>query len=531
MTADLKALHAPPHPALTSVQLHSRLSKTIAALYVLTQLAVSLGVGFALFQNWTLRLESVQSNLVRNANMGNFLMESALTSATKSLKNTQTSFQQALQTGTISQRLASQMLYTSDASFRRYNKTETFGLLFYVDKSGMLYAQSNGVSETTIDVSDRLYFSQLRNRPQVQVAVGPLVVARNTGQWVFHISVPFYDPSGEFHGVLVQQILVNDIAAKLKAFVDTAQFEQMVTQYDGIDPSFFFPPPGYSEAPDSKFLVAWSRRKKLEVPNNGLFIWDGQTFGLAGKLLLGIATSPTYALTTFVSFPVSRLHHDFWVGNLVLLLYWVFGVFFVTAIFYYVYKLSRKLAKAQLESLHDALTTLSNRRALDETLPHLLRESVRSQAPISVLFVDIDHFRYFNENYGHESGDIALTMVAHALRACARRPLDFVCRWGGEEFVLVLPQTNRLAAQAMADRVLVAIRAIELQSINGSHPKLTVSVGHVTAIMATNGPQEDLVDDADKAMLQAKSRGRNQRAEYVPVGYSDASRPADRFTV
>jgi diguanylate cyclase (GGDEF)-like protein len=131
-----------------------------------------------------------------------------------------------------------------------------------------------------------------------------------------------------------------------------------------------------------------------------------------------------------------------------------------------------------------------------------------------VLFIDIDHFRYFNDHYGHESGDIALQAVAQALASSVKRPLDFVCRWGGEEFVVVLPKTNRHAATKVADNILDSVRQIELECTNGDRPRLTVSIGHVTSTLEVTAVEEDLVDEADKAMLQAKGQGRNQRVEY-----------------
>jgi hypothetical protein len=213
MSADLQARNAPPPRASTSIELHTRLRKTISVVYLLTQVAILSGLGFALFQNWTLRLENVQSNLVRNANIGNFLVESALTSAIKALDNTKPLLEKALKADRLSQALAGQILYASDANFRRSNKTETFGLLLYLDKNGKLYAQSNGMSETAVDLSDRQYFSQLREDPRLQVAHGPLVLSRATGQWVFHVAVPLRNAYGVLDGVLVQEILANDIAA------------------------------------------------------------------------------------------------------------------------------------------------------------------------------------------------------------------------------------------------------------------------------------------------------------------------------
>ena len=511
MTADLKHVngHGEPLTAVTS-EFSSKLTRTIAGLYIFTLVTVSLGTWLALYQNWTVRLEDANSRLVRSANMGNFLVETALTSAAKSLDSTQASFSQAIQTGELTPQLASRLLNTSYAKFKTFNKTDSFGLLFFVDRHGKLYAQTGNEADTKIDFSDRLYFYKLRDNPDTPLTVGPLVLARTTGQWVFHMSVPVYGKDAKFAGVLVQQILEHDIAEKLTQYANTSHFEHMMSHFEDHDPCFVYPPPNKS----------YAQAKDLLFPLAHTICYTAVSDARSNHLLMGFAKSPNYELKTYATFPLSKLKEEFWEGNKYLILYAVIGILFSTAIFYYLLSLSRKLATVQVQSLHDALTRLHNRRALDDALPTLLRNAMRTQEPISVLFIDIDHFRYFNENYGHESGDIALQAVAQALASCARRPLDFVCRWGGEEFAVVLPETDRHAAMKIADNILNAVRQIELQCTNGDQPRLTVSVGHVTAtISPTDITQRDLVDEADKAMLQAKSQGRNQRVEYAFIPY------------
>lgn len=505
MSADLKQLNKLQDRDVPLTQFSSKLSRTIAALYVFTFVTVSIGTGFALYQNWAVRLEQAQSRLVRTAHVGNFLVETALTSAAKSLDSTQLLFSEVLQMGSMDKDLASQLLSASYAKFRVYNQTDGFGLMFFVDHQGRLVAQSEGQADTAIDMSDRQYFHLLRDHPRLQRTVGPLVFARTTGQWVFHMSVPVYGKNGEFSGVLVQQILENDIADKLVQYADNQHFEHMVTHIEGREPSFVYPPPGTSQTPTSAFLWALAHQRTGQ----------GQKGESTEHLLTGFAKSQAYDLGTYTTFPVSQLRYEFWVGNQYLILYAVIGILFSTAIFYYLFNLSKRLSFAQRASSHDPLTRLHNRRALDERLPQLLRASQRAQTPISVLFIDIDHFRFFNENYGHESGDVALKAVAQTIQSCARRPLDFVCRWGGEEFVVVLPETNRQAAIKVADNILNAVRAIELESIQGDRPRLTVSIGLVTHTILAESAQEDLVDQADKAMLEAKIQGRDRRVESV----------------
>ena len=525
MAADLQDLHAQPATVPISAQLYSRLSKVIALLYAVTLLVTAVGVTYALYQNWVVRVEAAKTDLSRSASMGNFLVETALISAANTLDEAQALFAEQLQAGPLTRKLAYQLLRASQTNFQNFNKSNAFGLLYFVDRDGTLYEQSSGAVTQSLDLSDRTYFYALRDHPEAQRTVGPLVVSRTTGNWVFHMSVPLYGQDGQFVGVLVQQIIENDIAAKLRQYADTRNFEQLVTHYDGFAPSFVYPPPGASGTPNTKFLQALRHQKPDETKAKAAVKWDDALAAFFIPVLEGSAVSPTYALATYASVSVATIRHDFWADNTYLLVFVALSLLFVTSIYKYLFNLSRRLAQAQDASLHDELTALYNRRALDETLPRLLRESMRSQTPVSLLFIDIDHFRHFNENYGHESGDMALTIVAKTLLCCARRPLDFVCRWGGEEFVLVLPKTSRNAALGIAEKILHAMRAVELQSTDGRQPKLTVSVGHVTATMSRDCAQEDLVDYADKAMLMAKSRGRNQSVEYLPQEHACAPAP------
>lgn len=505
MTADLKPIRNPLHITSETHTFQSKLTKTVAGLYVFTLLIIVLGIGFALYKNWTIRVDQATTHLVRSANMTNFLVETALTNAVKSLDNTEILFSKALKEGKLNGPLAHEILKTSNAKFRSYSQSDVYGLIFFVDRNGKLLAQSDGQADTSIDFSDRLYFYQLRDNPHLKTTIGPLVFARTTGQWVFHMSVAVYDKEGAFAGVLVQQILEREISRKLVRYADASQFQHLMTHFDGIDPSFVYPSPGTEQAPSKELLFALAREKTASLSKNVLL----------DEYIVGFAKSQTFDLRTYATFRRDRLQKEFLEGNKYLILAALIGILFSTGIFYYLFALSKKLSAAQVASLHDPLTRLHNRRALDEVLPSLLRDAIRSQKPISVLFIDIDHFRYFNDNYGHESGDVALQVVAQTLSACARRPLDFVCRWGGEEFVVVLPHTSTHAAMRVADNILNAVREIGLQCSNGEQPKLTVSIGHVTSLPSTKLLQEDLIDQADKAMLQAKSQGRNRRVAYA----------------
>lgn len=301
MTADLKLVRSSLQITSESRTLDNKLTKTVAALYVLTLLIVTLGTGFALHQNWTFRVEQATTNLVRSANMANFLIETALTNAAKSLDNTEALFSKALQEQKLSGPLAHEILKSSDAKVRSYRESYVYGLLFFVDRNGKLLAQSEGQADTKIDFSDRLYFYQLRDNAHLKRTIGPLVFARTTKQWVFHMSVPVYDKEGTFVGVLVQQILENEIAKKLVRYADPSHFEHMMTHFDGVEPSFVYPPPVKEQALSKDFLFSSAHKLTDSFYKNKLL----------DAYIMEFASSQTFDLKTYATFPLARLQKEF----------------------------------------------------------------------------------------------------------------------------------------------------------------------------------------------------------------------------
>lgn len=158
----------------------------------------------------------------------------------------------------------------------------------------------------------------------------------------------------------------------------------------------------------------------------------------------------------------------------------------------------------------DALTGLKNRRTFDEMLSKEFSRSSRHHHPLSVLMVDVDFFKSFNDTYGHQAGDDALRAVARALKEVARRPADIVARYGGEEFAVVLPDTDTEGATAVAELLCEAVRNLHIPNGRSSRGVVTVSVGISTA-SRTNlmAAPEDLVRQADAALYLAKGQGRD----------------------
>jgi diguanylate cyclase (GGDEF)-like protein len=157
----------------------------------------------------------------------------------------------------------------------------------------------------------------------------------------------------------------------------------------------------------------------------------------------------------------------------------------------------------------DALTGLANRRALDLTLAREWRRSAREQAPLAMLLIDIDHFKAFNDSYGHPAGDTCLRAVAAAVSSAARRPGDLAARYGGEEFAVILPSTDLQAAREVGEMIRTDLAARALAHAASDWGKVTVSIG-AAAMIATAGTRpEKLTALADSALYGAKRNGRN----------------------
>lgn len=162
-------------------------------------------------------------------------------------------------------------------------------------------------------------------------------------------------------------------------------------------------------------------------------------------------------------------------------------------------------------SNRDGLTGVGNRRFFDEMLEREWRRAQREQEPISMLFIDIDYFKKFNDAYGHLQGDMCLRQVAEAIEHSIRRPTDMVTRYGGEEFAVVLPNTGLSGAEQVATIIRNNVGALEIANPDSSAgPGLTVSIGAACVTPPRSMHSKILVAAADKSLYTAKKDGRNR---------------------
>lgn len=159
----------------------------------------------------------------------------------------------------------------------------------------------------------------------------------------------------------------------------------------------------------------------------------------------------------------------------------------------------------------DSLTGVANRRHFDEVLIREWERCKRDRAPISLILLDIDHFKTYNDAYGHPAGDDCLTRVAMAVSSVMRRTSDMVARYGGEEFVIVLPNTDEDGAADVAARLVAAVDSLGLEHKASSiSPHVTISVGVATVVPTPRLSRNQLLDAADAALYEAKKAGRHR---------------------
>jgi len=162
-------------------------------------------------------------------------------------------------------------------------------------------------------------------------------------------------------------------------------------------------------------------------------------------------------------------------------------------------------------TLRDGLTGVGNRRHFDDVLTHELSRSKREKNPLSLLMIDIDFFKLYNDTYGHLQGDDCLCMVALTAQNTLKRPGDCLTRYGGEEFSIILPNTNSVGAYEIAEQIRVAIENLQIPHVASKcKDTVTISIGVSSFKPGEDASPTDLIKQADQALYQAKETGRNR---------------------
>lgn len=398
--------------------------------------------------------------------------------------------------------------------------------LLVVDARGQWLMSSRGAFPAGTNSADRSFFLHHRDSPSQDVLIGPPIRSRSTGEWVLTVSRRFEDRQGRFAGVIVvalgmehfldlfgkidigKQGVIGLATASGQLLVRHPFREQNLGQDFSRSPNFLRYYAGLKSGTASfrsgidgtERLYAFRSNDRYPIfttvaqgKHEALATWRRQTLLTAGVVLslLGAIAVIGWRLIRTIRLRV-RAEASLLAAR-------------------------EKLLKAnrQLEQLaiQDPLTHLANRRHFDEVLEREARRAAREETPLVLLLVDLDHFKGFNDSYGHVAGDECLKAVSRQLALCAQRPGDLAARYGGEELGIILPNTTLEGAMHVAQLLQERIQDLDIAHRASPFGCVTVSIG-VASLHAEQGPLSpvQLVEAADRALYRAKAAGRN-RAE------------------
>ena len=368
-------------------------------------------------------------------------------------------------------------------------------------------AQSAQVDED-VSLADREYFVAHQRDPGVGLYFShPFESRLRGGKHSVGLSRRINGADGRFAGVALLAIRIEYFQNLVERINNGAQGSATILMDDG---TILARKPFASRAAGSS-LAGSSTFHVMVEHDAGSYVAVSQLDGV--RRLYAYAHVPGTPLIVVVAPAVDEVlapwrHRSRLAGVLTL----AFGAVFVMVSWLLAFALRGKLrAEAALIRLAatDPLTGLSNRRVLDRRLDEEWRRARRTGQPISALFIDIDHFKQFNDVHGHADGDAALAAVADCISSAVRRSVDVVARYGGEEFAAILPDTSAEGAFAVAETIRGAVQRREvLERADAS--RVTVSIGCATRVPAQGEQAFDLLAAADRQLYAAKAAGRNR---------------------
>jgi diguanylate cyclase (GGDEF)-like protein len=395
------------------------------------------------------------------------------------------------------------------ALFDTSSTAQGLGALVVLDRSGTIVLDSRSASPRAGNFVDREYFIIQRDSPPgIGLYVSRPFRARLQGDiWSISISRRIDRADGSFGGIvsgtmkLVHfQQLFSKVALGLNGSITLLGDDGTIIVSDVAD--------------DGRIGGNWQAASAFaHLPGGarGSFVSDEATDGIAR--LYAFQRVGELPLVVMVGLSKSQVLAPWW--SKILLLSGIFAVMAGSVVFLVWIletelhrRASAEFAAAQLART-DGLTKLANRRWFDEVLSHEWSRAARDGRPISMVMIDADRFKLFNDSYGHQSGDGVLATIAVVIADATGRPSDLAARYGGEEFAVLLPDTDERGAMRIAAAIRDGVNGRRIAHAASEHEIVTVSAGVATAVPRPGMRAASLVRDADAALYRAKALGRN----------------------
>ncbi|MDR9754365.1 diguanylate cyclase [Pseudomonas sp. SZMC_28357] len=406
--------------------------------------------------------------------------------------------------------------------------------LFLFDSSGRWVVTSSPDLSHGDGVADREYFKFHQQNQSLIAHIGPAIRSRMNGEWIIPVSRRLNDHEGNFEGVVMAGIKMSYFDAFFKSFSIDDNGAMFLALADGTL---------LARRPYDESLIGSSVAKgeifQTFLPNSpaGTAMIESVVDGVLR--LYGYRQLRTYPLVVAAASSRDAILSK-WYGNAyqssVIVALVVLGVGLFGWVFIHLVRdgerIEADLRKAQqalmLIATQDSLTTLGNRRLFERTLQIEFGRGARQSTPLSLIMLDIDFFKSFNDTYGHVAGDRCLAEVAHAVKSCCHRQSDLAVRYGGEEFAVLLPDTDLQGAIAIAEQIRHAVRGRNITHLASTSGYVTVSLGCYTFVPHGRDSAELFIQRADAALYQAKKTGRNRVAVLDTESELEALARSDR---
>lgn len=399
--------------------------------------------------------------------------------------------------------------------FDRAATAENFGHTLVMDATGRLIINSRTLALAETNYVDRDYFRHHATHGETGLHISGPLVSRASGQAVMVLSRRLSAPDGSFAGVVVGSVHLDYFRQLFAALGDDALGTITLLGPEG---TILMRTPEAEGAIGTDIAGTESYRRIAAAPSGSFtgpaMIGGGErhfVFTQVGQLPLRLALGiPPEAI--YASWWRKALGH----GSVVLCLC---GISVLMNLLFRRELRQRHAAERAAAALNvelarlamtDSLTGLPNRRRFDEALARDCRRAARQGHPVSLLMIDADCFKGYNDRYGHQAGDGVLQRIAETLRSVSARPGDLGCRFGGEEFALILPETDAAGARLVAERLRALVEAHRMPHDGNPHGVVTVSIGVADTLSFGHHDPARLIAAADAALYAAKGLGRNR---------------------
>ncbi|MGE8344298.1 sensor domain-containing diguanylate cyclase [Pseudomonas helleri] len=407
--------------------------------------------------------------------------------------------------------------------FDRTNEAPSSFGFFVLDAQGKLIARSKPVVSVPPNATQQPWFSVQQNSTRDELFIShPYLASSDSPEWIIYLSRRLVAEDGTFAGVAVGKLKISYFQNLFRGLDIGPSGNISLLDTDGTL-MLQYPPTSkisigqdLSQAPNFRRFL--NERFGSFIAMSGIYHHErlytfAQVHDLPIIVVVAIAASSIFS---------NWQHTALVIGSVTLLL--CLGLLWLTWLL--IRELNLRLhAERDLAALAstDPLTGLANRRTLDRALDLEWRRAQRTGCPLSLVMIDIDHFKAFNDLYGHQAGDEAIRQVAAVIKTHVRRPSDLAARYGGEEFAVVLTETEAANTRLLCEKIRLAVE--QMPPVLPEHKKLTISLGSCTRYAKPGETQDALLSAADKALYQAKKAGRNRVVNINETGLNAVKPP------